>query len=67
MPVMDGIVATNEIRLFEEERSLPRSRIMAVTGVASTDMQQRAKAAGIDDYLVKPVSLVALKKVIAAL
>jgi CheY-like chemotaxis protein len=67
MPVMDGIVATNEIRLFEEERSLLRSRIMAVTGVASTDMQQRAKAAGIDDYLVKPVSLVALKKVIAAL
>jgi CheY-like chemotaxis protein len=67
MPVMDGIVSTNEIRLFEEERNLPRSRIMAVTGVASTDMQQRAKAVGIDDYLVKPVSLVALKKVIAAL
>ncbi|KAL2839368.1 hypothetical protein BJY01DRAFT_28611 [Aspergillus pseudoustus] len=67
MPVMDGVVSTNEIRLFEEERNLPRSRIMAVTGVASTDMQQRAKAAGIDDYLVKPVSLLALKKVIAAL
>ncbi|KAL2807823.1 hypothetical protein BJX63DRAFT_439832 [Aspergillus granulosus] len=67
MPVMDGIVSTSEIRLFEEERNLSRSRIMAVTGVASTDMQQRAKAAGIDDYLVKPVSLAALKKVIAAL
>ncbi|KAL3460916.1 hypothetical protein BJX64DRAFT_262054 [Aspergillus heterothallicus] len=67
MPVMDGIVSTNEIRLFEEERNLPRSRIMAVTGVASTDMQQRAKAVGIDDYLVKPVSLLALKQVIAAL
>ncbi|KAL2816037.1 hypothetical protein BDW59DRAFT_11906 [Aspergillus cavernicola] len=67
MPIMDGIVATNEIRQFEEEKSLPRARIMAVTGVASTDMQQRAKGAGIDEYLVKPVSLVALKKVIAAL
>ncbi|KAL6234381.1 hypothetical protein BDW75DRAFT_241194 [Aspergillus navahoensis] len=67
MPVMDGIVATKEIRQFEEEKGLKRSRIMAVTGVASTDMQQRAQAAGIDEYLVKPVSLVALKKVIAAL
>ncbi|KAL4736605.1 hypothetical protein BDV11DRAFT_10681 [Aspergillus similis] len=67
MPVMDGIVATKEIRQFEEEMGLKRSRIMAVTGVASTDMQQRAEAAGVDEYLVKPVSLVALKKVIAAL
>ncbi|KAL4862289.1 hypothetical protein BDV12DRAFT_46326 [Aspergillus spectabilis] len=67
MPVMDGIMSTNKIRQFEDEKSLARSRIMAVTGVASTEMQQRAKAAGIDEYLVKPVSLVALKKVIAAL
>ncbi|KAL5341061.1 hypothetical protein BJX70DRAFT_74362 [Aspergillus crustosus] len=67
MPVMDGIVSTTKIRQFEEDNGLARSRIMAVTGVASTDMQQRAKAAGIDEYLVKPVSLVALKKVIAAL
>ncbi|KAL5003041.1 hypothetical protein BDV10DRAFT_180734 [Aspergillus recurvatus] len=67
MPVMDGIVATKEIRQFEEEMDLKRSRIMAVTGVASTDMQQRAQAAGVDEYLVKPVSLVALKRVIAAL
>ncbi|KAL4978297.1 hypothetical protein BDW66DRAFT_23160 [Aspergillus desertorum] len=67
MPIMDGIVATKEIRQFEEEAGLKRSRIMAVTGVASTDMQQRAQAAGVDEYLVKPVSLVALRKVIAAL
>ncbi|KAL4800837.1 hypothetical protein BDV19DRAFT_383856 [Aspergillus venezuelensis] len=67
MPVMDGIVSTTKIRLYEEEKGLDRSRIMAVTGVASTDMQQRAQAAGIDEYLVKPVSLAALKKVVAAL
>ncbi|KAL4928811.1 hybrid sensor histidine kinase/response regulator [Aspergillus undulatus] len=64
MPVMDGIVSTTKIRQFEEEKGLQRSRIMAVTGVASTDMQQRAQAAGIDEYLVKPVSLAALKKAI---
>jgi CheY-like chemotaxis protein len=36
---------------------------MAITGVASAEMQQQARSAGIDDYLVKPVSLQALRKV----
>ncbi|EAW09053.1 response regulator [Aspergillus clavatus NRRL 1] len=63
MPVMDGISATNKIREHEEEQSLPRSAIMAITGVASTGMQQQAFAAGIDDYLVKPLSLHDLKRV----
>lgn len=67
MPVMDGIRATSEIRQFEGKKGLGRSRIMAVTGVGSTESQQRAQAAGIDEYLMKPVSLATLKKVIAAL
>ncbi|KAL4807885.1 hypothetical protein BDV18DRAFT_109671 [Aspergillus unguis] len=67
MPVMDGIIATNEIRQFEQDSSLERSRIMAVTGVGSIDMQQRAMAAGVDEYVMKPVSLGALKKAISAL
>lgn len=36
---------------------------MAVTGVASSEMQQQAFAAGIDDYLVKPLSLHDLKRI----
>ena len=36
---------------------------MAVTGVASSGMQQQAFAAGIDDYLVKPLSLHDLKRI----
>jgi CheY-like chemotaxis protein len=63
MPVMDGIVSTSKIREYEEENSLPRAAIMAVTGVASATMQQQAFAAGIDDYLVKPLSLRDLKRV----
>jgi CheY-like chemotaxis protein len=63
MPVMDGISSTSKIREYEEENSLPRAAIMAVTGVASATMQQQAFAAGIDDYLVKPLSLRDLKRV----
>lgn len=63
MPVMDGLDSTKNIRLFEKETCRPASCIMAVTGVASDEMQQQAKMVGLDDYLVKPVSLQALKKV----
>jgi CheY-like chemotaxis protein len=60
---MDGITSTGKIREYEEENSLPRAAIMAVTGVASATMQQQAFAAGVDDYLVKPLSLRDLKRV----
>lgn len=61
MPVMDGLVSTSKIRQYEDETCLERCRIMAVTGVASAPMKQQAFAAGINDYLVKPLSLRQLK------
>ncbi|OQE10532.1 hypothetical protein PENVUL_c004G07614 [Penicillium vulpinum] len=62
MPIMDGLVSTSKIRQHEKDHGLQPSRIMAVTGVASDTMQQAAVTAGIDDYLVKPLSLRKLKK-----
>ncbi|OQD96016.1 hypothetical protein PENSOL_c017G11111 [Penicillium solitum] len=62
MPIMDGLVSTSKIRQHEKDHGLQPSRIMAVTGVASDTMQQAALTAGIDDYLVKPLSLRKLKK-----
>ncbi|KXG47353.1 CheY-like superfamily [Penicillium griseofulvum] len=62
MPVMDGLVSTSKIRQNENDRGLQPARIMAVTGVASDTMQQAAVTAGVDDYLVKPLSLRKLKK-----
>ncbi|KAE8354731.1 hypothetical protein BDV28DRAFT_73467 [Aspergillus coremiiformis] len=62
MPVMDGIQSTNHIRLYEKEKNLLPSRIMAVTGLGSAETLQQALAAGVDDYMVKPVSLKSLKK-----
>ncbi|KAL4792165.1 hypothetical protein BDV19DRAFT_368994 [Aspergillus venezuelensis] len=64
MPVMDGIEATRQMRIFEQERSLPPVKIFAVTGIASAGMQQDAMMAGVDDYLVKPLSLAQLGKLI---
>ena len=57
MPVMDGVDATKNIRSFEHEHSLPPANIFAVTGIASAAMQQEALRAGVDEYLVKPLSL----------
>ncbi|KAL2786066.1 hypothetical protein BJX66DRAFT_347025 [Aspergillus keveii] len=65
MPVMDGITSSSKIREYEEENELPRSAIMAVTGVASSETQEQAFAAGIDDYLVKPLSLHDLKRILS--
>ncbi|KAJ5939471.1 hypothetical protein N7466_002605 [Penicillium verhagenii] len=63
MPVMDGILSTKKIRQFEKETGLIPSCIMAVTGVASDAMHQQALAAGINDYLIKPLSLQNLKSI----
>lgn len=62
MPVMDGLVSTSKIRQYEKEKGLQPSCIMAVTGVASDTMLQQALTAGIDDYLIKPLSLRELRK-----
>ncbi|RAQ67514.1 sensor histidine kinase [Aspergillus flavus] len=63
MPVMDGIQSTSHIRRHEKEQNLTPSRIMAVTGLGSAETLQEALAAGVDDYMVKPISLKSLKKV----
>ncbi|OQE44401.1 hypothetical protein PENCOP_c002G07681 [Penicillium coprophilum] len=67
MPVMDGLVSTSKIRQHEKDQGLQPSRIMAVTGVASDTMQQAAMTAGVNDYLVKPLSLRKLKKLMEPL
>ncbi|KAF9249004.1 hypothetical protein DTO013E5_8159 [Penicillium roqueforti] len=61
MPVMDGLVSTSKIREFEREHNIRPSCIMAVTGVSSTGFQHQATTAGIDNYLIKPLSLRALR------
>jgi PAS domain S-box-containing protein len=53
MPVMDGLSATRAIRQLPEGSALP---ILAMTANAFTDDKQRCLAAGMDDFIAKPVN-----------
>ncbi|WP_415854446.1 response regulator [Sinomonas sp. G460-2] len=62
MPVMDGFDSTREIRARGGQgASLP---IIAMTAGASDEDRERCLAAGMDDYLAKPVDLERLEAVL---
>ncbi|KAF4454026.1 hypothetical protein F53441_3410 [Fusarium austroafricanum] len=64
MPVMDGFEATRKIRMFEKASGLPRSHIVAISGLASKDAQEDAFANGLDLFLSKPVQLKELSRIL---
>ncbi|KAF2194666.1 hypothetical protein K469DRAFT_650592 [Zopfia rhizophila CBS 207.26] len=61
MPVMDGITATLEIRLFEQKHNMKPTKIIALTGQASTSARIEAMSSGINHFLTKPVKFQALR------
>jgi CheY-like chemotaxis protein len=64
MPVMDGLEATRQIRAYEIRHNLPKVTIIALTGVADTDIQQEANSSGINLFLIKPVRLADLEVIL---
>lgn len=64
MPVMDGFTATSKIRAFEGKQRLPRTRIVALTGVTNQEAKRQAFDAGVDEYYAKPVRMKELKELV---
>ena len=61
MPVMDGYVATEQIRQWEISNNRKRLPIVALTADAYEEDHQHCLTVGMDDFLTKPIALESLK------
>ncbi|MBA3684231.1 MAG: response regulator [Planctomycetes bacterium] len=64
MPEMDGYAATREVRQREKLRGLKRTVVVAMTADAMCGNRDLCLAAGMDDYVTKPVRIDALAEVL---
>ena len=62
MPEMDGLEATRHIR---QKLAMHRVRIIAVTAAVLEVDQEACSAAGMDDFIAKPLQLGHLRSVLA--
>ncbi|RAH87349.1 hypothetical protein BO86DRAFT_384495 [Aspergillus japonicus CBS 114.51] len=64
MPVMNGLEATRKIRQWERAQHLEPTVIIILTAGVSPDIQQEARASGVNLFLMKPISIAKLQKVL---
>ncbi|MFZ3209512.1 MAG: ATP-binding protein [Geobacteraceae bacterium] len=67
MPGMDGITATREIRLGEQLSSKRPVPIIAMTGNSPDDYGEACRQAGMDGFIMKPITLEQLRSVLTQL
>jgi signal transduction histidine kinase/DNA-binding response OmpR family regulator len=66
MPDLDGFDATREIRRLEAATGI-RVPIVAMTANAMPGDRERCLAAGMDDYVTKPISLAEIARVLSSI
>jgi len=67
MPVMDGLTATRRLRAVEQRGSRARVPVIAVTASVIEQSHDACMAAGMDDYVSKPVQMPLLQKLLERL
>ncbi|MEA1875461.1 MAG: response regulator [Bacteroidota bacterium] len=61
MPVMDGLEATRQIRIFEQKKKM-RIPIIALTANTFNADRERCLSSGMDEYIAKPLNMEKLTK-----
>ena len=56
MPVMDGLEATRQIRIFEQKKKI-RIPIIALTANTFNADRERCLSYGMDEYIAKPLNM----------
>ncbi|MDP3816642.1 response regulator, partial [Pseudomonas sp.] len=64
MPVLDGFSATEQLRAWEAAEQRPRTPVVALTAHILTEHKERAREAGMDGHMAKPVELSQLRELI---
>jgi CheY-like chemotaxis protein len=64
MPVLDGFTATELLRAWERQEQRPRTPVVALTAHILSEHKERARQAGMDGHMAKPVELSQLRELI---
>ena len=64
MPVLDGFSATQQLRAWEVGNQRVRTPVVALTAHILTEHKERARQAGMDGHMAKPVELSQLRELI---
>ncbi|MNJ69438.1 Autoinducer 1 sensor kinase/phosphatase LuxN [compost metagenome] len=64
MPVLDGFSATQQLRAWEAVSLRPRTPVVALTAHILAEHKERARQAGMDGHMAKPVELSQLRELI---